>query len=190
MAFRRGFKSQCERRSVELRKQVDATPSQPLSGDLLAELMGVKVWSTNMVRNIPRDTLETLNDEADDSWSAITMRINSSNLIIYKPVRSSGRRNSVIMHELSHIILGHELASACILEDGSLVPGNFSQDQEDEADWLAGTLLLPRPALLDIRRRSLSNAEACSTYMVSKEMLTWRFRMTGVDYQLRRTRQR
>ena len=28
------------------------------------------------------------------------------------------------MHELAHIILGHELATACILEDGSLVPGN------------------------------------------------------------------
>lgn len=190
MAFRRGFKSQCERRSVEIRKQMGIGQSEPLSADLLAEFMGITVWSTNMVDDIPAPDLATLNDEADDSWSAITMRVNASHLVLYKPVSSNGRRNSVIMHELSHIILGHELANACVLEDGSLVPGNFSQDQEDEADWLGGTLLLPRPALLSIRKGRLTDALACERYMVSREMLTWRFRMTGVDYQLGRARRR
>ncbi|KGJ02931.1 hypothetical protein IC63_13980 [Paracoccus sphaerophysae] len=90
------------------------------------------------------------------------------------------------MHELAHIILGHELAQACILEDGSLVPGNFSQDQEDEADWLAGALLLPRPALISIRQRGMSDAEACDHHLVSLDMLKWRFRMTGVDTQFSR----
>jgi Zn-dependent peptidase ImmA (M78 family) len=90
------------------------------------------------------------------------------------------------MHELAHIVLGHELAEACMLEDGSLVPGNFSQEQEDEADWLAGTLLLPRPALLAIRARQLSDTDACAAYLVSRDMLNWRIRMTGVDYQFSR----
>lgn len=108
--------------------------------------------------------------------------------MIYKPVSSEGRRNNVIMHELSHTILGHDLADACIMDDGSLVPGNFDQNQEDEADWLAGTLLLPRPALMSIRRSRLKDEAACRRYLVSQEMLTWRFRMTGVDYQLARRR--
>jgi Zn-dependent peptidase ImmA (M78 family) len=108
--------------------------------------------------------------------------------VIYKPVQSTGRRNNVIMHELAHIVLGHELADACLLEDGSLVPGNFSQDQEYEADWLAGTLLLPRPALLLIRAQRLSDQAACSAYLVSRDMLNWRIRMTGVDHQLSRRR--
>ena len=90
------------------------------------------------------------------------------------------------MHELSHIILGHELAQAFLMEDGSLVPGNFDQNQEDEADWLAGTLLLPRPALLSIRSQNIPDDVACDQYLVSREMLTWRTRMTGVDYQLSR----
>lgn len=124
----------------------------------------------------------------DDSWAALTMRIGPSNLVVYKPVSSDGRKNNVIMHELAHIILGHELAQACLLEDGSLVPGNFSQDQEDEADWLAGTLLLPRPALMAIRTRRIPDDMACDQYLVSKEMLAWRIRMTGVDYQLSRRR--
>ena len=99
---------------------------------------------------------------------------------------SPGRRNNIIMHELSHIILGHQLAKAYLLDDGSMVPGNFSQDQEDEADWLAGTLLLPRPALMSIRRRGLNDLKACDEHLVSVDMLKWRLRMTGVDFQLGR----
>lgn len=188
MAFRRGFKSQCERRSVEYRRQLGLIQTDPLSADRLAVHLGVTVWSVADVASLGVNDLANLTDEADDSWSALTMRIGAENLVIYKPVSSEGRRNNVIMHELSHIILGHDLADACIMEDGSLVPGNFDQDQEDEADWLAGTLLLPRPALMSIRRSRLRDEVACRQYLVSHEMLVWRLRMTGVDYQLARRR--
>ncbi|HRD68111.1 MAG TPA: ImmA/IrrE family metallo-endopeptidase [Candidatus Competibacter sp.] len=187
MAFRRGFKSQCERRSVEFRKQVGASAIAPLLAGDLARALGVTVWSTDQVSGVTREHLDVLNDQADDSWAALTMRVGSSNLVIYKPVQSVGRRNNAVMHELAHIILGHELARACLLDDGSLVPGNFNQEQEDEADWLAGTLLLPRPALLSIRERHLIDSEACQTYEVSQDMLAWRIRMTGIDYQLARS---
>lgn len=184
MPFRRGFKSQCERRSVEFRKQFGLAQEAALSADRLSTELGVNVWCAEDIRGVSAEAARVLADEADQSWSALTMRMGPHHLIVYKPVSSAGRRNSVVMHELAHIILGHELASACILEDGSLVPGNFDQDQEDEADWLAGTLLLPRPALMSIRYRRLSDAAACHEYLVSGDMLAWRFRMTGVDYQL------
>ncbi len=186
MAFRRGFKSQCERRSVEYRKQLGVHASGPLSADRLADHLGITVWSVKDVEDLDAENLSVLTNEADDSWAALTMRMGASNLVVYKPVSSLGRRNNVIMHELSHIILGHELAQAFLMEDGSLVPGNFDQDQEDEADWLAGTLLLPRPALLSIRTQRIPDEVACDQYLVSREMLTWRARMTGVDYQLSR----
>lgn len=188
MNFRRGFKSQCERRAVEFRKQFGFSNHDALSADRLAKELRVTVWSSAEVRDLTANSLSVLNDESDQSWSALTMRLEADHLIIYKPVTSKGRRNNVIMHELAHIILGHELATACILEDGSLVPGNFDQNQENEADWLAGALLLPRPALLSIRKRQLSDAAACEEHLVSLEMLKWRFRMTGVDYQLSRRR--
>ncbi len=188
MAFRRGFKSQCERRSVEFRKQFGLSDHSALSADRLARELRVTIWSTDEVNGISTEARSVLRDETDQSWSALTMRLGADHLVVYKPVSSRGRRNNVVMHELAHIILGHELAKACILEDGSLVPGNFDQDQEDEADWLAGALLLPRPALMSIRQRRLSDEEACEEHLVSVEMLKWRIRMTGVDYQLSRRR--
>lgn len=153
----------------------------------LARVIGVTVWSTTQIAGISREHLDVLNDQADDSWAALTMRVGASNLIVYKPVQSAGRRNNAVMHELAHIILGHELAQACLLDDGSLVPGNFDQEQEDEADWLAGTLLLPRSALMLIRERHLVDSDACLEYGVSQDMLNWRIRMTGIDYQLARS---
>jgi len=188
LAFRRGFKSQCERRAVEFRKQFGLSDHDALSAERLARELRVTVWSTSDVGGISQDALSVLSDETDQSWSALTMRLGTDHLVVHKLVTSKGRRNNVVMHELAHIILGHELAEACILEDGSLVPGNFDQDQEDEADWLAGALLLPRPTLLSIRRRRLSDAAACEEHLVSSEMLKWRFQMTGVDYQISRRR--
>ena len=184
MKFRHGFKSQCERRSVEFRRQLGLQQTQPLSADQLASNLGVTVWSVLDVAELDGHDVSVLTDESDDSWAALTMRIGTENLVIYKPVSSHGRRNNVIMHELAHIILGHELSDACIMNDGSLAPGNFDQIQENEADWLAGTLLLPRPALVSIRRRGIPDHKACEQYMVSHDMLVWRVRMTGVDRQL------
>lgn len=146
------------------------------------------VWSVTDVQSLSAQDTSTLTDQTDESWSALTMRVGPGNLVIYKPVPSFGRENNVVMHELSHIVLGHDLADACVMDDGSFVPGNFDQDQEDEADWLAGALLLPRPALLAMRHEELTDDLACETYMVSKKMLQWRIQMTGVDHQLARRR--
>ena len=63
-----------------------------------------------------------------------------------------------------------------------------NEEQEDEANWLAGCLLLPRDVLLAIRRKRLLDEEACAEYGVSLAMLRYRFNVTGVDVQLRRFR--
>ena len=184
MKFRHGFKSQCERRSVEFRRQLGLRHTDPLSANQLATHLGVTVWSVNDIAKLSSQDIAILADETDDSWAALTMRIETHHLVVYKPVRSHARRNSVIMHELAHIILGHDLADAFVLEDGSLAPGFYDQAQENEADWLAGTLLLPRPALMLTRLGNIPERDVCEQYKVSRDMLVWRIRMTGVDYQL------
>lgn len=186
MAFVRGFKSQCERRAVEFRRQFGLADDAALPADRLATELGVVVWSVPNVKGLSELSKKILSDPSDMSWLAFTLRMGARHLVVHKPVPTAGRRNSIIMHELAHIILGHQLAETYLLDDGSLVPGHFSQDQEDEADWLAGTLLLPRVALISIRTRGLSDSMACEDHLVTLDMLKWRLRMTGVDYQLKR----
>ncbi|MCZ7446295.1 ImmA/IrrE family metallo-endopeptidase [Agrobacterium rhizogenes] len=156
----------------------------------MARQFNATVWDERDILGLPDIDLKQLTVNDAQSWSAFTLRINQYHLILFNSSQSAPRINSVIMHELAHIALGHELHSASLSDDGHLVPSNYSQDQEDEADWLGGTLLLPRPALLKIRREGLSEAAAMAKFQASKEMLTWRFRMTGVDSQLGYGRQR
>ena len=89
-----------------------------------------------------------------------------------------------------NIALGHELTSGSVTEEGHFIPVTYNEDQEAEADWLAGTLLLPRPSLLYIRRARLTDEQAKEEFLVSQQMLDWRFRMTGVDYQIANARRK
>jgi Zn-dependent peptidase ImmA (M78 family) len=152
--------------------------------DVAEHVGGITVWSALQVTGLSSADMNQLTVKDAESWSAFTQRHGERHLIVYNPAQSRPRINSVVMHELSHILLGHELTSYDLSDDGHLVLGNYDQDQEDEANWLGGTLLLPRPALLAIRRNGLSDDQARELFQVSPEMLIWRFRMTGVDYQL------
>lgn len=186
--FKRGFKAQCERRSVELRKQLNLSPIAPLNANNLANHLSVTVKNASKIPGVSKKDLQQLTEVDSDSWSAFTMQQGIHYLVIFNPSQSLPRINSVVMHELSHILLGHELARATTTDDGYLTPSHYDQNQEDEADWLGGTLLLPRPALMAIRSKNMKKQEASEFYNVSKDMLSWRIRMTGVDYQLRRSR--
>jgi Zn-dependent peptidase ImmA (M78 family) len=186
--FKRGFKSQCERRSVELRKTFGLQPYEPLLAMEVAKKSGVIVWTEQEIQGLSERDVKQLTATDPDSWAAFTMRFQDKHLIVYNSTQSPPRQNSVVMHEMAHILLGHELTSAFVTDEGYFVPVMYNVDQEEEADWLAGTLLLPRPALLSIRYRNLDNSTASEHFKVSSQMLTWRFRMTGVDYQINSAR--
>lgn len=188
--LRRGFKSQCERRSTEIRKSLGLSADKPLSAFDLARNDAVTVWGADEIDGLEQSDLDQLMRIDPESWSAFTLRQDTYHLIVFNPAQNKPRLNSVVMHELAHIMLGHALVSAGLTKDGHLIPSNYDQEQEDEANWLGGTLLLPRPALLQIRHKNLSDEVAMSTFMVSKEMLKWRFRMTGVDYQIANARKK
>ncbi len=182
--LRRGFKSQCERRSVELRRTLARGPLDPLPAADVAEHYNVTVWHPDQIIGVPVGDMQHLLGAGRDEWSGFTLRIGVRHLVVLNSAQSARRQNSVLMHELAHIILGHELASAMFTDSGHFVPSNYDQEQEDEAAWLGGTLLLPRPALLWMRRQCLSDDEAATHFGVSPDLLLWRIRMTGIDYQL------
>ena len=59
----------------------------------------------------------------------------------------------------------------------------YDKKQEGEADWLSSCLLLPRDALLSIKRQNLELDEAAKLYGVSVSMLKYRMAMTGMNRQ-------
>ena len=182
--LRRGFKSQCERRSVEIRRLLTLRPFDPLPAGDVAQFYNVTVWHPHQVSGISSNDVQQLLGPGREEWSGFTLLIGDRHLVVLNSAQSARRQNSVLMHELAHIILGHELALAIFTGDGNFIPSNYNQDQEDEAAWLGGTFLLPRPALLWMRHRRLSDDEGATHFGVSSDLLRWRIRMTGIDYQL------
>lgn len=178
--YERGFKSWCEKVALQQRLELQLRPIDALDPVLLAKHLDVLIWTADQVPGIDGQSLNVLTQQDSDSWSAITLCTGTKDVIIVNPNHTTGRRASDIMHELAHLIIGHEPARVDVTDDGLLVLNTFSQDQEDEAKWLSGCLLLPRPALLAIRRHKLEEPIAAKRFGVSVQMLTYRMRVLGL----------
>jgi len=186
--FARGFKSWCETTALLQRKAIALLPTEPLEPHRLAKHLGVEVLGAEQVPGVDGDTLRVLLKEDPDSWSAITVSVGQKDLIILNSSHSGGRPASDLAHELSHILIGHVPARVDVTEDGLLMLNTYDKGQEEEANWLASCLLLPREALFEVRRRRLDDAAASLEYGVSVAMLRFRFNVSGVDFQLNRSR--
>jgi Zn-dependent peptidase ImmA (M78 family) len=94
------------------------------------------------------------------------------------------RQNSNITHELSHGLLLHPPTPA--LDDKGC--RNWNQDVEDEAQWLAGALLVTEDAALMIVRSGGSLADTASQLQVSEAMIQFRLNVTGARARVARAR--
>lgn len=185
----RGFKTKCENIAVEIRKKLGLRKYDPLGPKALAEYLGVYLLEPTGVEYLSEQSLRQLLYEDKDSWSAVTVSYLNIDIIVYNPTHSPWRRSSDIMHELSHIILGHKPSQIVFLTpDSQIALRDYNEDLEEEAIWLSGCLLLPREALISIKRSGLSNSKACYRYGVSSDLLTFRMNMTGVNFQISATR--
>ena len=188
--FRRGFKSWCENVAIQQRRELGLARGDPLDPWNLAQHLGVVVWNVEDVPGLDPRCLQILVRDDPDSWSAVTLTVETHQLIVLNSAHSGGRPASDLMHEISHIILDHKPARVDVSEDGFLLLNTYDRGQEEEANWLSGCLLVPREAALLIRRNGTDLRVAAKAYGVSLQMLDYRLNVTGVDAQLSRARRR
>lgn len=188
--FRRGFKSWCEKVSFQQRRDLRLGSAEPLDPWRLAHHVGVVVLKPEEIPDLDPAVIRILLKDDPDSWSAVTISIGRRDLIVLNSSHTGGRPASDLMHELAHLFIGHAPARVDVSEDGLLMLNTYDKDQEAEATWLGGALLLPREALLFIRKKGISTEQVMKTYGVSIDMLNYRLRTTGVELQLRRARHR
>jgi Zn-dependent peptidase ImmA (M78 family) len=187
--YKRGFKSWCENTSAALRAELKLRTVDALIPATLASYLGIIVWKLEEVPGIPAESVAILRSDSD-SWSAATVCVGAKHAVILNSCHSAARMNSDFMHELSHLILAHTPARMDVSSDGILLLSTYNKAQEEEANWLSGALLLPRDALLHVRKKDIDDQTARRTYGCSQEMLDFRFRVTGVDLQISRSRPR
>jgi Zn-dependent peptidase ImmA (M78 family) len=152
--------------------------------DLAAHLR-VRVYSAD--RLVARKELEELDELQPGAFSAATFQLpNGRTVIVFNPLSEDVRTNSDIAHELAHLLLNHDVRELQQLAGQTFF--TCDPEQEEEANWLAGCLLLPRPLLVKEAYAGATPESLAGKYQVSLPMARWRLNASGVLLQVRRTR--
>jgi hypothetical protein len=183
--LRHGFKAEAERLAIEIRAELNLDARSPIDCIQLCNVLGVPLVTVPELVSSgasPRSVQSLLAPSA--KFSALTVAAGTKRLIVYNPHHPAGRQANSLAHELSHILLEHPLSPA--LGNGGCRLWNSTL--EDEADWQAGALLVPREAALEWMRSNGSIDEGATQYGVSRALFQWRVNQTGVVRQLEASR--
>jgi Zn-dependent peptidase ImmA (M78 family) len=156
----------------------------------LAAHLNIEVTEPANVRGLAPQMLRQLVANDSSSWSAVTVIRGGSRLIIHNPTHNPGRRESNLMHEISHVICAHDPTRFVELPFAVMTCRTCSAEQEDEAGWLGGCLQLPRAGLVWALNKGMSDDDIALHFGASLQMTQFRLRMTGAKLQLVRTKRR
>lgn len=183
--MRRGFKSWAEKEAARCRGILGLQKHDPLElGQLANELSIVRLAPSDL--GLKPHHLEQLLQKDSNSWSGVTIGFGKSDLIIItNPTHSPARQASDLAHEVAHVLCEHiSNKEECILQTGFPLR-SYNEEQEEEAAWLGGCLLLPRVALLHTLTKNYSEEQIRAAYCVSADLLKYRINVTGVKRQIR-----
>lgn len=175
--LQRGFKAGAERTSGEYRQRIGLTVHDRLDPFALAEHLKVEVLPLDRAGELGlRPEFMAVLKASESRFLAVTVCFGDLRFIVYNSSHSSARTANTLTHELSHIICKHPPGSP--LGIGGC--RQWDDRYEDEANCLAGALLIPRDGLFQILRRDGSFAHGAEHYGVSTQLFSQRAHITGV----------
>ncbi len=183
--YERGFKSRAERTAVRLRKSLGISSTDPIDMWAVANKHSIPIWHPDDIAGLDAAAKKVLLEEDSSSWSAITIKFDSKTVIVLNSAHTKARQASNLAHEISHLIIGHKGAQTFMNTDAGLLLASYNKEEEKEADWLAGCLLLPREACIYIKKQKLTDEQVEKKYGISIQMLKYRMNVTGVAKEYR-----
>lgn len=183
--MRRGFKTEANAIAREIRTELglhakDALDPWTLAAHLCIELLPLSALSSAVPESVGR-----LARRGASAFSAVTIFDGTKRLIVYNDSHSSRRQASDIAHELAHALLLH--APTPTVNSGAR---DWNGEQEAEAGWLAGALLISDESAIAIAYSGKSDADAAEAHGVSEQMMTFRMRVTAARIRVQRARKR
>lgn len=173
--MRRGFKAEAERTSLAERKVLDLTERCRLDPVRLAAAKGVSVVPITQLPQVPAEHLEQLQRRDPGAFSAAAVVRGEKAVIIVNDAHPPPRQVNSIAHEIAHLLLGHPAVPAF----GDFGARTLTKSMEDEADWLAGCLLVPGSGIRATMAACAGELDvAADHYGVSVELMRWRHNVT------------
>lgn len=173
MKLIRGFKTYSERLVQDVRTEMGLGELDPMDMGALARHLHIPFWPLNRFLEAANDTKACINvAEIYKSVSAFTFFEGRRRRIVFNDEHSPARHRSNMAHELAHALLQHPPRD-------SGVDKEVEDNNEAEAAWTGGVLMLPayQARHIVVSRMTLKTAEA--QFQLSPEMLRFRLNVTG-----------
>lgn len=189
MGLPRGFKSRAEETSEEIRNELGIGLFSRIDALVLAESLAIPVVSlTELRRLVSRDerlqsSIGLLLGSAGSAFSAATVFLGGRRVILHNDSHAPGRQAANLCHEISHGLLLHTPRQA--LNDVGC--RDWDDQIENEATYLASTLLIPGKASRGAAARGTSIEQVAAQYGCSVEMARWRHNQSGAFRLVRRS---
>jgi Zn-dependent peptidase ImmA (M78 family) len=178
--MRRGFKTEAERLAAQVRTDMGLGPYKPMNIKALVRHVGAQLRTADELTSLTK--LEELEALQPGAFSACTFDLGTRKVVVVSPLSTDERRNSDASHEASHLLLDHKVRE--VEQLGGLSFFTCDPDEEQEANWLAGCLLLPRDLLVRSLKNGLDAAAIAEANTVSIQMANFRLRATGAERQV------
>lgn len=184
MALRRGFKTEANQLSKDIRRELELAPEAPLNPWELADYLGIPIWTLSEMRRLAPDAVNYFTVRNTSEFSATTVFDGNARTIVHNDAHSKGRQSNNIAHEIAHGLLLHPPQPALDARGCR----NWNNDFEEEAKFLSAALLVSEDAALYIVRNNISVDDAAIQYGASRPVINWRLRITGAFTRVARTR--
>lgn len=147
---------------------------------LLAHLQIPALSLTQLTELLPQDaslreSVAVLQSEDQSSLSAVTVFRGHRRLIVFNDKHPAGRRCSDLCHEAAHSLLLHPPAPP-LDEHGCRA---WDANLEEEADYLAGALLIPGKGARYAAKADWSLEHMATRFGCSVDMARWRNNVSG-----------
>ena len=182
--FRRGFKTEANTIAREIREELGLRPVDPLDPWKLANHLAIPIFTLRHFADEAPKAYKLFRDSEEEAFSAVTVFYGSVRLIVHNEFHARVRQASNLAHEISHALLLHPP----MLAFDALGCRNWNEELENEANWLAGALLISEEAALQIARDGIDFEYASAKYGVSQKMVQFRLNVTAAYMRIKRER--
>lgn len=143
-------------------------PTEPLDPYALAEEHGIDVYTLEGLLEFEMGAaaLHHFTVSSSSAWSAALVPLGIARVIVENESHALVRRRSNIAHELGHYLLEHSFDGVILGEDHKR---QFNPEQEKQATFMAGELLVPLAAAQRMAYDGWDNARVAAAYRVSEQ---------------------
>lgn len=180
--MRRGFKAEAKRLALELRAEIGLDAHTPFDPYAFAAEYGIAVVQLSELTGPARDHFLKANGSA---LSGALIPVGTGAIILENDAQPLTRRRTTMCHELAHVVLEHQFGVSLSADERKCGLGG---DQEDEADWLSGEMLIPCDGAIRLARSNVTDLQAANTFDVSLAVARWRMNHSGARKIVARSR--